>query len=552
MSVWKEVRPQSWRGKLLMLGLVSSTALVTAGLLPALAQDLTETGLGTSWFATIQDFEAKTGQKLTLSEAPDLAAQVAAGTLPPLDQRLPADVAVVVPYAEMGQYGGTWHEVTDGQRLDDVGQTVYTDAWLQWDREAKAIRPNLLTDYHFDDDGKTLVLAFRQGVKWSDGEPFTTDDLKYAWDRIITNKDFQATAGADGQNNSPVLFAHNTDGSFAELEIVDDHTIKFHYNSPNYGAQYFLPWWNQGYITFHQPKHYLMQFDPMYNTDIKDYSLMTQMDKALENPELPVLWAWRGVSLEPGVRLTMERNPYYWKVDTAGKQLPYIDKVQIDVVLDREVRLLKLVSGEYDASFRGAPDPENIALFKEKGAENGVGIKLWGAHGGYPIYQVNQTLAPSEDPYLRTLFQNRDFRCAMSESLDRDHINDVVLQGMGETGQATLPPSDPVFQGDEGQALFAEWRANCSTYDVEHAGKLLDAAGLDKRDAEGFRLRADGTPLTVVAENLPKTFQPAIRISTATGRSCSSNTSKPSAFGPNGSATPWRSRPLSTTVCIRG
>jgi peptide/nickel transport system substrate-binding protein len=266
-----------------------------------------------------------------------------------------------------------------------------------------------------------------------------------------------------------------------------------------------MNWWLQGYEALLRAKHYLAQFHPKYNPDVQDYSQLAEKDRIMENADYPVLWAWRVKEVEVGVRMVAERNPYYWKVDTAGNQLPYIDRIEVEVVEDGEVRLLKILNGEYDATFRGASDPNNLPLFKEKEPEGVIKALLWGSVGGFPIYVVNQTYNAEEtgDTFMRQLLQSRDFMCAISHALDRERIDAVVNNGLGQPGQATLPASEAVFQGPEGQKLLEDWRGLCAEHDPELANQLLDGLGLAQRDSDGFRVRTDGSNLTLTVEGYP-------------------------------------------------
>jgi peptide/nickel transport system substrate-binding protein len=504
------------RRYLLKVVVLLTIAMTVAGIpgLKTHAQDGggTEADLGTSYFLTVKDFEAATGTTMTFHEAPVLAEQVAAGSLPPLEERLPEDPEVVVPYGEMGVYGGVWKTVEGHPRFRNLTQDIMTDGLMQFSRDLQEVRPNLLTKLEFTDDGKTMVMTFRKGLKWSDGEPFSTEDIQFAWEDIINNEDYQGlTPGGDhvypvdGLQNVPPVFAYNNDGSPAELEVIDADTVAFHYKEAHYGAQYNMNWWLQGYSALLRAKHYLSQFHPKYNTALTDYSQLAEKDRIMENADYPVLWAWRIKEVEVGVRMVLERNPYYWKVDTAGNQLPYIDTIEVEVVEDGEVRLLKILNGEYDATFRGANDPNNLPLFKEKEAEGVIKTLLWGYVGGFPIYVVNQTFNAEQtgDTFMRQLLQSHDFMCAVSHALDRDRIDAVVNNGMGQKGQATLPASENIFQGEEGQQLLADWRGLCAEFDQDLASQLLDGLGLDKRDSDGFRLRPDGSPLTIAVDGYP-------------------------------------------------
>jgi len=169
----------------------------------------------------------------------------------------------------------------------------------------------------------------------------------------------------------------------------------------------------------------------------------------------------------------VERNPYYWKVDSAGNQLPYIDRVRWEQVPDKEVRKMKILAGEVQLLDTGQPTAAEMALFKE-GEEKG-GYRMvpllfhcfdtWMFNYGYP------------DKIWREIVRDVRFRKALSLAINREEIVDTIFGGFAKPSYT--------FPGE---------------YNLTKANQLLDEMGLDKRDAEGWRLGPDGKRLDLLVE----------------------------------------------------
>jgi peptide/nickel transport system substrate-binding protein len=420
-------------------------------------------------------------------ESPLLAAQVAAGQLPPLAERLPVaeDIMVVEPIEEVGQYGGTWRMAFTGTSdFHAYGRNVYEQI-LRWPRNPQdPIGPGLAKAWEFSPDGKALTLHLRRGLKWSDGQPFTVDDIIFWWEDIELNPELTPAVHSEW----------NVGGEPMTLEKVDEATLILHFAQPNglatrmlafHGCQWPL---NFEHFGFFAPKHYLTQFHPKYNTAVTDY---TQFNEKADdyNPERPAMGAWRITSWSPGDnKIIATRNPYYWKVDPQGNQYPYIDELRLDLVESGEVVNLKAANGEIDMQFRNIQIPKYPVL-QENAEKGNFRLLRWpAAEGGSPVFFPNQT---TDDPNLRTLFQDKRFRQALSLGIDRDQINQVVHRGLGVPRAATLIPASP-FYVPEVEQLYA-------SLDVAQAEQLLDEIGLAKGD-DGVRRNASGQPVAFLIE----------------------------------------------------
>jgi peptide/nickel transport system substrate-binding protein len=423
----------------------------------------------------------------TFQEAPQLAEMVAAGQLPPLAERLPVaeDVMVVEPIEEVGQYGGTWRRAFTGTSdFHAYGRCVYEQI-LRWPSNPQdPIGPGIAKEWEFSSDGTALTLHLRRGLKWSDGAPFTVDDVIFWWEDIETNPDL-----------TPAVHAEWTvGGEPMTIEKVDEATLTLRFAQPNglatrmlafHGCQWPLNFERFGFFA---PKHYLSEFHPKYNASVTDYTLFNE--KADDyNPERPAMGAWRISSWTPGDnRIIATRNPYYWKVDPQGNQYPYIDEIRLDLVENGEVVNLKAANGELDMQFRHIQIPKYPVL--QENAEQGeYRLLRWPeASGGSHVFFPNQTI---DDPNLRPLFQDKRFRQALSLGIDRDQINQVVHRGLGVPRAATLVPDSP-FYVPEVEQLYA-------AYDVAQAEALLDEIGLTK-GSDGVRTYASGEPVEFLIE----------------------------------------------------
>jgi peptide/nickel transport system substrate-binding protein len=419
-------------------------------------------------------------------EAPMLSELVEAGELPPVAERLPEpeDIMVIEPVEEIGQYGGTLRQLHNDPGMGDLKLLMY-DPGVRWNRDYTGYIPGLFRDWEFNEDGTSVTFFMRRGVKWSDGHPYTTEDILFWWEDLALNEDFGAMP--------PPWWAFVGEER-AEFEVIDDYTFRFNFPAPNWNLPYVLAQGNWEFEPFMSPKHYMSQFHPRYNEDLDDdYGELTDKLPWMwnQNPGQPTLFAWHTIEYSPGERAVFERNPYYWKVDTEGNQLPYIDSIVSNEVPELEVRVLRIIGGEVDLSFRGAENPRNIPVIAENEERgNYRWLEGWiNGAGGWPSFFVNQDFVG--DDYIRELLRDPNFRRGLSHAIDREAINEVIWFGFGTVQQGTITEQSYHFQSPEGREVFEEWANAYIAYDVELANEYLDAAGLDQRDGQGRRLRAD-------------------------------------------------------------
>ncbi len=453
-------------------------------------------------YSTVLEYEKVSGKKITeLNEAPVLLELVEQGVLPPVEDRLPDEPLVVEPWEEIGQYGGTANVVyTEVRNWQDVGSLTGEECIFRVTRDGKTVMPNIAKSWEFTDEGKTLTIYLRKGIKWSDGEPFTADDIMFWYEDVLLNDEL-----------TPVKpIAWSPGGELVQIEKIDDYAVRLQFQSPSppiltrlahdYGSQ----------GSFFLPKHYLKQFHPKYASKEQLEKLTKQegfehwyqlfASKAsssyrdpMTNPDIPVLRAFKIRSrTKAGMDTFLERNPYYWKIDTEGNQLPYIDEIHATLVESVELYNMKVISGESDfAGFSTAFD--HYPVYKENEEKSGTKVLIWNL--GYPAvvsFHVNLT---HKDPVMREIFQDRRFRIALSLGINREEINQIAFLGYGEPMQLCVIPKESKYYFD----TYAKAYTN---YDPVEANRLLDEMGL-KKGPDGYRLRPDDKPLQITVEFTP-------------------------------------------------
>ena len=424
------------------------------------------------------------------SEAPSLAEAVKAGRLPPVVSRLPEKPLVVKPLEKVGKYGGTWRQAVIGGSDDLMERTIGYTRLVRWNPEWTDVVPDVAEAFSVNAEGTEYTFKLRKGLKWSDGVPFSADDLMFWYQDVLMNKELTPS----------VPRWLTSDGTPVVVEKVDDVTVRFKFAGPqgmlplhlatNWGAD----------ILAASAAHYLKPFHKKYNPDIdaavraagatswaalfqsKIATSATAADR-WRDIKRPVLDPWMLSAGYSGTgQIVAVRNPYFFKVDTNGQQLPYMDRVTYDVMGDVQAVVLKAVNGELDMQAqRLGSIPTSIVLAANRDRSGYRLFKAQPAWSNAMLINLNQTV---KNPALREVFRNKDFRIGLSLAIDREELNEIVYSGQARPYQAAPRP---------GTKLYTEAMATQHTkFDVAAANAALDRAGYSKRDAQGFRLGPDG------------------------------------------------------------
>lgn len=427
------------------------------------------------------------------NESPMLAERVAAGELPPVAERLPVNPLVVTPYqGNIGQYGGAMNDLYNGSRLAEFRQYGY-ESLVRWNVEGTAVIPNIAESWEISDGGRTYTFRLRDGHKWSDGQPFTTDDVLFWWENVETDSRIRPSGPYP-------YFVVN--GESATVTQIDPLTFSFSWSQPN---GLFLQNLSASYgVRITQfPRHYMEQFDIDLNPDgvaalmaaagESDYGRWWNANVGsygspaeYNDPNRPTLQPW--FPTEPYVgrdRFTMARNPYYFKIDPACNQLPYIDQRVFTLVTDPEVALLATIQGQDYLSEDALNTLNNRAVFFDN-QETGNYRFVNSIDSNFNTMQVHIKLN-SPDPVRAEIFQNINFRIGLSQAMDRQTIIDTVYLGQGRPFQQSPRPESPLYN----ERLATQY----TEYDVAAANAALDLV-LPEKDAEGFRLLPDGSRFT--------------------------------------------------------
>ncbi len=433
-------------------------------------------------------FLSTAGLAQTYSQSPLFDAMA---DLPAVADRLPAAPLVLTPVESVGQYGGTLRNVSP----DEMGwlrQLIMIEPWAKWERDVSGVRPNVLEGWVWNDAYTEVTLNFRPGMKWSDGAPLTADDFMFFWNDMVLNEAVPVTfPGGTVVNNEPMT-----------VEKIDDFTIKIGFAAPN---PLFMELASRGHYNSSQwlvPAHYMKQFHPDYSDMVDTTELMNRYNTSsrLQQLDMPTLNAWVVTEYQAGERIVAQRNPYYWKVDTEGHQLPYIDTIDTTLATpasSNQAVLLNSIAGNIDFQSRDYA-LSDIALLMENQEAGNYTVKMWDRGDfAYPWIMLTYDHV---DTGIVDLFYEQKFRQALSYAMDRTKINDVASYGLATPRQFALSPESAEFRSPEGAAFYQEWVNSYIEHDPTLAGSLLDEIGVVDVDGDGFRERPDGTKLQLIVD----------------------------------------------------
>jgi len=424
------------------------------------------------------------------SEAPELAALAKAGSLPPVEDRLPENPMVIEPNHEVGKYGGRLvvRESPQGP--------YYERSNLLLNRTATETIPNIVEGWEFNSDGTEFTMHLRKGLRWSNGDPCTADDWLFGYYDIDLDETLNTSIPNWAKIGDDVI----------QMKKIDDYTVKLIFTKPFYGVLNKMNMVGARHYWSPQPKEWLSKYHIKYNPDADKLAAAEgfenwwqYFDQVADREDTvnnftgeklgrPELSAWVFKEEQPTAYI-YERNPYYYKVDSAGNQLPYIGSVIGMKVDDKEINLMKILNGELDIGGWGLGISDFPALKK---GEDTAKYNAWVAPdfwGSATVYCINQTYVGENADVMNPWLQNVKFRRALSLAMNRDEINELVGMGQGVPRAATMHPLTTGYK--------EEWGTAYAEYDPDRANALLDEIGLSGRDAEGFRTDPDGNTIVL-------------------------------------------------------
>jgi peptide/nickel transport system substrate-binding protein len=424
-----------------------------------------------------------------LRETPFFKEEVANGKLPKVEKRVPSDPDVA-EFDTIGNPGGELRMLMSGPK-DTRMMVVYGYARLVGYTPALTLAPDILKSIDVQ-DGRIFTLHLRNGHKWSDGSPFTSEDFRYWFEDVAQNSHLSPSG-------LPVSMI--VQGEAPRFEVLGETTIRYAWTRPN---PLFLPdLAGADPLYIYCPSHYLKQFHEKYSDKatldalVKKQNqrnwaaLHAKMDTMYrnDNPDLPSLEPWILKTKPPSERFVFEKNPYYYRIDEAGHQLPYIDRVVMSIA-DSKIIPAKTGAGESDLQARYLRF-DNYTFLKDSEERNKYKVRLWRTGPGSQL-----TLYPNlnvSDEIWREIVRDLRFRRALSLAINRHEINQAIYFGLAIEGQNTVLPQSPLYE--------PEYRSAWANFDVREANHLLDSIGLTKRDSDGVRLLPDDRPMEIIVEN---------------------------------------------------
>ena len=456
------------------------------------------------------------------SEPPLLQAKVAAGELPAVDERLPQNPVVVGGRDAIGVYGGEIRMISNSLEWFESNYDLNTERFMVFsDVDTRTIIPNVLESWNSSADAKEWTFKMRAGMKWSDGEPITSEDVRFWWEDFCLGLDSEAWGWG-------VPWQMRFGGENAKVDIIDDFTFKFTFAATFGNFASHMTRWGQN-INGIFPSHFMKKYLPKYNKDQASIDALVtaegkedwkqaigvwsnwQTGSWYGPPDVmkyPVYCAWHIVEMPQSGLYLWERNPYYWKVDLAGNQLPYVDNLRYDYMQTTDATKLKLVQAEIDLLGQHDVTMNSYPYYKEN-AEKGkyiVGDYISCMIDRYVLfpqhYLTNEDGTPDE--VMNAIVNHPNFVKALSVAIDRNEVNESLFYGLARVGGMAPMPSSKYYKPMYGEA----W----AQYDPALSNTLLDEMGLDQKDGEGFRLRSDGKRLSYMIEH------PGIRVGESTGK----------------------------------
>lgn len=490
-----------------------TSLLLLAGLSTTSAAEWQDIDLG---YYNLPQFEELTGSQITaFSESPLLTERVQSGQLPPVSERLPSVPLVQIPWDTIGEYGGTlrWDEVRPDYdiylRYLNTSYLMRTPPHELYHRTSGPrlgpFHPGVLESWTMSDDGLVHTMKIREGLRWSDGHPVTTDDVAFRVEDELLNPDVTVVVPLW------LRWAEPREEATTTVNIVDEYTFEIIFAEPNPGFSFDYGRRQEYWADILRPKHYLKQFHRDYAPWDELLPLMEAEGFADEDDwgafyleqtgsyydagsfitqsnvqEYPTLDPFVVVDIRPDGDWVLERNPYFYMVDPAGNQLPYIDGLRRQLRTDQEVVNMDIIAGNTDlqAWYTTIEDYPLFVQYADRGNYHVVPVQF--PHDHLLIYAFNMS---HKDEKVRSILSDLRFRQAMSIALDREQMVESIFMGFGTPSQFSPHPDSAYYE--EGMTeYYAE-------YDPERAKALLDEIGLVDQTGSGWRDHPDGTEFTL-------------------------------------------------------
>lgn len=433
------------------------------------------------------EFRRFLGRDFTVKENPLFADRVKTGRLPNVADRLPQEPLVVIPETAVGTYGGTLKGLSLSYETGNAEILSWRQANLvRFSSDNRTIVPNVAKSWMWNKDYSQITFFFRKGHRWSDGEPFTADDMLFYMEDIILNK------AIHDKIPSPW-------GEFGvRIEKIDETSVTLIFNKP-YTSLLFYLGGNGSYYDPFAPKHFLKQFHIRYNPDadkqarslgyknwVERFKLYWDrwkdaiVNKA-EGLEVPTLESHILKQEPTGSSRLFEANPYYFKIDTGGNQLPYIT-YHHERFLEKKEWARQIIQGRVDQKSQNMP-LDLYPLLQASKDKGNYTIQL-PITGLGPVLFFNKT---HRDHVKKRIYGTPEFNFAVSLAINRQRLNQALFLGLCKPQQAL--PQNLSFVTEADKAFMAE-------YNPVKASQLLDEMGL-KKGPGGYRLRPDGDILVI-------------------------------------------------------
>ena len=446
-------------------------------------------------------------------DGPLIETEGLADGLPPIAERIPAEPLIVDLAARgrtLGRHGGTL--TTFASRSKDVRyMAVWGYARLVGYNEKYELVPDILKDVEMGPDGKSYTFHLRRGHRWSNGDPFTTEDLRYWWEDVALNEELSPSG-------PPVELL--VDGKPPTVTVIDDVTIRYEWHAPN---PKFLPALAQARpVYIYRPAKFMKKYHAKYakaeklakrveNSGKKTWAALHNRKDNLykfDNPKLPILQPWVNTQKKNSQRYKLVRNPFFHRIDKAGRQLPYIDEINLEIAASGLIPV-KASLGEASLQIRSLGFSDAPVLKKNQ-SRYGYVTHLWqsGAANEVALYPNLNYF----DPEWRKLFRDLRFRKALSLAISRNAINKVLFYGLAAPRAVTALEESPLFSAETAEAY--------ARLDLDEANRLLDEIGLVERRGDGIRRLPDGRPMEIIVETAGERgeVEDALELITATWR----------------------------------